>query len=72
MPEIVISFPESLNGDTGQVYSYLGESHEFERMTVKAILNRAMSQKTTHTEPTADRDVYTAKNHVNHSKEVSH
>ena len=41
----VISFPESLNGETGLVCSYLGRTRDFERLTVKAILDKARARK---------------------------
>lgn len=37
----VISFPESLNGETGLTCSYLGGPRDFERLTVDAIMIKA-------------------------------
>jgi hypothetical protein len=41
----VISFPESLNGETGLTCSYLGRPRDFERFTVKGILGKARASK---------------------------
>ena len=41
----VITFPESLNGETGLVCSYLGDPSEFSGLKVNEILERAKSAK---------------------------
>ena len=41
----VISYPESLNGESGLVCSYLGKPKEFNRMNVEDIIKKARQQK---------------------------